>query len=403
MKLQRLIALVALCAVVALSAGPASSATPYNIEVILSLTGTYAFVGNADAAGFKVFENLANAHGGLRGQPIHFNVHDDQSSPQTAVQLSQQLVSEHPAVVLGSNGGSLCSAMMPVFKDGPVQYCLVPSIYPPKDGYVFASQVALDPFVNGMIRYLKLRGWTRLAIVSSTDGSGKVDDDSTNSVLKYPENSNVQIVDWEHFNPTDISIAAQAAHVKASSAQAVIVWSAGTAFGTVLRGLGEAGVTLPVETTNANMHSAQLAQYLGFYPKELLMPGVPYLVPNLPSSSPLRRPIAEFFDAFTAANVKPDPGSAPFIWDAASIILSGLRKIGPSATASDLKTYILGLKNFPGIDGVYDFSRGDGHGLSDQSVVMASWNSSSKEFFAVSGMGGIPLKGVIGTPGAQPQ
>src|SRR5580698_8639175 len=100
MKLQRLIALVALCAVVGLSAGPAASAaTPYNIEVILSLTGTYAFVGNADAAGFKVFENLANAHGGLRSQPIHFNVHDDQSSPQTAVQLSQQLVSEHPAVV----------------------------------------------------------------------------------------------------------------------------------------------------------------------------------------------------------------------------------------------------------------------------------------------------------------
>lgn len=401
MKLQRLIGLVTLCAMVGLCAGPAVSASPYAIDVILSMTGPYAFVGNADAAGFKVFENLANAHGGLRGQPIHFNVHDDQSSPQVAVQLSQLLVAQHPAVVLGSNGGSLCSAMMPVFKDGPVLYCLVPSIYPPKDGYVFASQVALDPFVNGMIRYLKLRGWTRLAIISSTDGSGKVDDDSTNAVLKYPENRDVQIVDWEHFNPTDISIAAQAAHIKSSNAQALIVWTAGTPFGTVLRGLNEAGVTLPVETSNANMHATQLGQYLGFYPKDLFMPAPPYMVPNLPANSPLRRPIAEFFAAFKAAGVKPDPGSTPFVWDAASIVLSGLRKIGPNATAEELKNYILGLRNFAGIDGVYDFSRGDGHGLSDQSVVMAGFNSATKEFYAVSGMGGIPLKGV--TPGTQPQ
>ena len=67
--------------------------------------------------------------------------------------------------------------------------------------------------------------------------------------------------------------------------------------------------------------------------------------------------------------------------DAASIVLSGLRKLGPAATSTDLKTYILGLRNFPGIDGVYDFSRGDGHGLSDQSVVMASWNTKTKDFY----------------------
>lgn len=385
--------LAALCVVLAIGAGPAASAAgPFTIDVILSMTGSYAFVGSADAQGLKVFEDYANRHGGLRGQPIRFDVHDDQSSPQIAVQLSQTLVARHPAVVLGSNGGSLCSAMMPNYKDGPVMYCLVPSIYPPRGGYVFATQVALDPFVNGMIRYLQLRGWTRLAIVSSTDGSGQVDDVSTANVLKYPENRNVQIVDWEHFNPADINITAQATHVKGSNAQAIVVWSAGTAFGTVLRGLSDAGVTLPVETTNANMHAAQLAQYLSFYPKELVMPGVPYLVPNLPANSPLRAPIAEFFAAFKAANVKPEPGSAPFIWDAASIVLSGLRKLGPTATATELKNYILGLRNFAGIDGVYDFSRGDAHGLSDQSVVMASWNTKTQEFYAVSGMGGVPLK-----------
>jgi branched-chain amino acid transport system substrate-binding protein len=384
--------LAACCALVTLANTRASSApNPYTVDVVLSLTGSYAFVGNADAQTLRLFENYANERGGVRGQPIHFEVHDDQSSPQVAVQLSQGLVAKHPAVIMGSNGGSLCSAMMPLFKDGPVLYCLVPSIYPAKDSYVFASQVALNPFVNGMIRYLRLRGWQRLAIISSTDGSGAVDDVATNEVLKQPENHDVQVVVWEHFNPTDVSIAAQAAHIKDSSAQAIIAWTAGTAFGTVLRGLSDAGVTLPVETTNANMHAAQLAQYTAFLPKEMVMPGVPYFIPNgLPAS--MRKPIADFLGAFSAAHLKPEPGSSPFVWDAANIILSGLRRLGPGASAGDLRTYILGLKNYPGIDGSYDFSRGDQHGLSDSSVVMASWDPKTQDFFAVSGLGGIPLK-----------
>jgi branched-chain amino acid transport system substrate-binding protein len=389
---QRLISMTAVSAILALTCGPAAPAqNPYTIDVVLSLTGSYAFVGNADAQTLRIFENYADARGGLRGQAIHFEVHDDQSSPQVAVQLSQALVAKHPAVVMGSNGGSLCSAMLPIYKDGPVLYCLVPSIYPAKGSYIFASQVALNPFVNGMIRYLRLRGWDRLAIISSTDGSGAVDDVATNEVMKLPENRGVQIVDWEHFSPSDVSIAAQATHIKDSNAQAIIVWTSGTAFGTVLRGLNDAGVNLPVETTNANMHANQLEQYATFLPKEMIMPGVPYFIPKeLPAS--MRKPVADFLAAFSAAHAKPEPGSSPFVWDAANIILAGLRKLGPSASAADLRAYILALKDYPGIDGMYDFTRGDQHGLSDQSVVMASWDPKTQDFYAVSGLGGIPLK-----------
>ena len=162
---------LALGFIVALSSAPAVPATPYNIDVIISLTGSYAFVGNQQADNFKVFEDYANRTGGIRGTPIHFVIHDDQSSPANAVQLSTQLLANHPAVVFGSDGGSLCGAMMPLFKNGPVNYCLVPSIYPPKDGFVFSAQIALNPFVNGMIRYLRLRGWKKIAIITSTDGS----------------------------------------------------------------------------------------------------------------------------------------------------------------------------------------------------------------------------------------
>ena len=390
----RRIAFSALAAIlVALSSGARTvAAEPFTIDVVLSQTGAYAFVGTAFTQHLKVLEDYTNRHGGLHGQPIHFEFHDDQSSPQIAVQLSQAIVAKHPAVVLGANGGSMCGAMAPVFKDGPVMYCLVPSIFPDKGGYVFAAGVALDPYINGMIRYLKQRGWTRLAIVSGTDGSSQANDTAVNALLKLPENQDVKIVAWEHYNPADISIAAQASRVKAANPQAIITWAAGPPFGTVLRGLNDAGISLPVEATNANMYPAQLSQYIGFYPKELVMPAAPYLVPSLGVNSPLGPPIAQFFTAFKDAGVKPSAGAAPFVWDPAVIVLSGMRKLGTGASAADLKNYILGLRNFAGIDGLYDFSRGDQHGLSDQSVVMASWNPKTGEFYAVSGLGGVPLK-----------
>ena len=373
---------------------PAVPATPYNIDVILSLTGSYAFVGNQQADNFKVFEDYANRTGGIRGTPIHFVVHDDQSSPSNAVQLSTQLLASHPAVVFGSDGGSLCGAQMPLFKDGPVLYCLVPSIYPPKDGYVFAAQIALNPFVNGMIRYLRQRGWTKLAIITSTDGSGLVDDTATKASLALPENKDMQVVAWEHFNPTDVDVNAQAIRIKNSDAQAVIVWTAGTPFGTVLRNFNDVGLKLPVETSNANSQVKQLMGYQSFLPKEMVMPGPAYLTPPSVQSPALRKAIAGFYAAYAADGKTPQPGSAPSVWDPANIVLAGLRKLGTDATADQLRQYIESVHDFTGVEGTYDFRSGDQHGLTDQAVVLTSFDPAKQAFAAVSGPGGVPLRGL---------
>ncbi|HEV8021627.1 MAG TPA: ABC transporter substrate-binding protein [Candidatus Lustribacter sp.] len=388
-------ALVAAALGLTLAFGMASAvpaATPYNIDVIISLTGSYAFVGNQQADNFKVFEDYANRTGGIHGTPIHFVIHDDQSSPALAVQLSNQIIATHPAVVIGSDGGSLCGAMMPLFKDGPVLYCLVPSIYPPKGGFVFAAQIALNPFVNGMIRYLRMRGWNKIGIITSTDGSGLVDDTATKDSLTLPENKDVQVVQWEHFNPTDVNVNAQAVRIKNSGAQAVIVWVSGTPFGTVLRSFNDVGLSLPIETSNANSQVPQLIGYQQFLPKELVMPGPAYQMPVSVQSPQLRKATADFVAAFGADGKTPQAGSAPSVWDPSNIVLAGLRKLGTDATADQLRQYILSVHDSWGVDGNYDFRSGDQHGLSDQSVIIVRFDPQRQAFDAVSGPGGVPLR-----------
>ena len=251
--------------------------------------------------------------------------------------------------------------------------------------------MALSQFDKGMIRYLRLKGYRKLAVISSTDASGQTNDAATREVLALPENRDMSIATYEHVNPADISAAAIAAHIKSSGAQAIVAWIAGPTFGTVLRALRDAGVDLPLTANGANTNPDTMIQFASYLPTEMPLPGFPFLAPNTLAKTPLQGPVRDLLAAFRASGTKISPGTG-YAWDAASIVLAGLRKIGPDATAEQLRDYVMGLRSYAGIDGVYDFSSGDQHGLSDANVVMVAWDPKSKDWVALSGLGSIPLK-----------
>ena len=121
----RLTLTVAAC-VLAMSWQASRAAETYDINIVLPLSGPAAFIGQTHDKALHVLELIANKNGGINGRPVHFVFSDDQTSPQIAVQLATSLIAEKPPVVLGSNLSAMCRAMAPLFKDGPVQYCLSP-------------------------------------------------------------------------------------------------------------------------------------------------------------------------------------------------------------------------------------------------------------------------------------
>ena len=93
----RLVAVVVCCALnAALPSIVAAAPTPYRIPVILSLSGPAAFLGKEQADSLRMLEDDVNRHGGVAGTPIHFDVADDQTSPQVAVQLANAIVASLP-------------------------------------------------------------------------------------------------------------------------------------------------------------------------------------------------------------------------------------------------------------------------------------------------------------------
>jgi branched-chain amino acid transport system substrate-binding protein len=382
-----LLALLLLCA----GAMPARAADPFTINVLLSLTGPGAFLGTAEAKTLSAIEKVVNKTGGVRGQPLHFDIADDQSSPQIAVQLASALKAKNVPVIMGPSYSATCYAVLPIVKDGPVQYCYAPSIHTTVPSFTFSASVSTKDLAFAGIRWMRKRGLTKIALLVTTDATGQDGETVVKQDLQSPENKDVTLVATEHFNPGDISISAQLESIKASGAQAIIAWVTGTPFGTVLKGAVDAGVTIPILTNAGNLSNVQMIQYSSFLPKELYFTGFRYQAYKVAGAGPVRNADQRFIAAMSQVGV-PDPdGTGQQAWDATMIVINAFKQLGTNATAEQVRAYIAGLHGYAGINGIMDFRDGQQRGLQENAAVMVRWDPKKKNWIPVSKPGGDPL------------
>jgi branched-chain amino acid transport system substrate-binding protein len=362
-----------------------AAGAPYEIDVIIPLTGSGAFTAASQQKALSALETVVNKDGGIAGRPVHFNFLDDQSNPQISLQLANQALEKKPAVVFGSSLGALCNAMMPLFASGPVEYCFSPVISPQPGGYVFSAGVKGSDLIVATIRYMRLRGWKKFATLNTTDASGQIADREIANTLKLPENKDMVLVADEHFNQTDTSVSAQITKIKAAGPQALVVWSPGTPFGTALHAIGDVGLDVPVMTTSANMVVTQMKSYASYLPKDVYFQGTRYIA-GVPDAKDLK--VMQTFSAAMKANGIPQDFQAGLAWDPAMIVIDALRKLGPNASGADLQGYIEKLTSYVGITGTYNFADGNQRGLTVDDLLIMRWDNDKSDFVAVSKLGG---------------
>jgi branched-chain amino acid transport system substrate-binding protein len=367
----------------------AADTSPIVIPALYPMTGPAAFIGQGQSTTLGIIERMVNAKGGIQGHPIHFAVQDDQGNPATAVQLANGILAQKPALFMGPALTAECLAVAPLIKDGPVDYCMSPGLLPPAGSYVYSAGMAGPDLARLYVRYFRLRGWTRMALITSNDATGQSFEKSFNDLLALPENANVQAVAREHFNPTDLSVVAQMSRIKASPAQVLIAWTAGAGFGTVLHGIQESALTIPVAGGGANMTYSQMEQFKDVLPKELYFPGVSSLSAQGAGPGPIRDAQIIYRNAFKAAGIRPDFQNN-IAWDPAMIIVAAYRAVGPQATAQQLQAFIQNLHSWAGINGIYDFRDGKQRGITLGVGVIVRWDPARNDFVAMSKLGGYP-------------
>jgi branched-chain amino acid transport system substrate-binding protein len=371
----------------------AQAADPYKINVILPLTGGAAFLGKGEQQALQILQTSINQDGGINGQTLEFVFHDDQTNPQTAVQLASGIVQDKPAVLVGSGVVAMCNAIAPLLKDGPFDYCTSPGVHPAPGSYQYSSSADTHALIEALVRYFRSTAKTKIAFITSTDASGQDAERGLDEILKLPENSGVQVVERQRFNPKDVTVSAQIERIKAANPQALIAWTTGAPIATVFKAILQAGLDVPVATTNGNQTYAQMEQYNGFLPKELYIPtsvflpheGLFKLNPKVEDEQ------GKFYAAYKAAHVKLDTMAA-LAWDPGNIVIGALRKLGAKATASQVKDYVGGQTELAGVNGIYNFKAVPQRGLTAQNALVSRWDRGADTWIVVSEPSGTPLR-----------
>jgi len=348
----------------------AADPQPVIIPIILPLTGGGAFIGQTHEKTMQILQDIVNKDGGIKGRPLKFVFLDDQTSPAVAKQLATQAETQSP-IVLGSSLSAMCQAIAPVFDAGPVNWCLSPAIYPAKGSYVFSTSVATKDLIIATVRFFREKGWKKFGLLASQDASGQDGVTNVGEALKLPENGAMQLVDTERYAASDVSATAQLTRIKAASPQALIIWAPGTPFATALRAVQDVGLDVPIVTTSANQIAKQLEQYSAFMPKELYFTGVTYAA-GIAQNAQVKHQQDVYNAAMKAAGVETDLQSG-MTWDAGLITVDALRKLGPAATGAQIRDYIAALKNYPGILGIYDFTKVPQRGAGIEDAVIQRW------------------------------
>jgi branched-chain amino acid transport system substrate-binding protein len=360
---------------------PSSAAPePYPIHVILEQTGAFAFFGSKQAEALHAIETVVNATGGIKGRPVRFIIHDDATNPQTALQLVTQLSADKVPLIIGPAVAATCSAVSPAVQaSGPVLFCFSPLIATTPRGFVFRGAPSVDDFQPLVVRYFLSHGMKNLALITTTDASGQSFDQKMDTTLARPEFRDVKIVARERFAPADISVSAQAARIKAAHPDAVLTYSVGPAFGTILHGLYDSGIDVPVYGSGSNMNVTQLQSYAAFRPKELIFNAIEGLVedPNAPPA--VRRQQSALTNAMKATGIRLEIGHV-LTWDPTMMVIDALRKIGPGATPETLRAYLEQLQGWAGVEGIYNFSSGDQAGIGEASAALFRYSLTKNDW-----------------------
>ena len=376
-----------------LGATAPASAPPVAVDAVIPLTGGGAFLGASFAKAFQAAEILVNEGGGIHRRPLKIVTADSQTQAVVGLQIAQSYIARHAALFLDGGPAPVCNASLPlVAKSGPVDYCLSPAFQPGAFSYGFSTNPSTADVARVIVRYFRVRGWKRLAMISATDASSSAQEAQTIAAISQPENSGVTLVAKENFAPSDVSVTAQISAIQAAKPQAIIVWATGTPVATVLRALSDTGNTAPVQISGSNMIYAELHSFGAFLPKMLFFTTASALTPDDTPAGPVRDAQQAYITSIKRVGIRADVAT-DLAWDPIMIFVGALRHLGPDATADQIHDYIVHLHGWVGVNGVYDFSSGDQRGIGQNGLEIAQWDPQKDDFVRVSAARGFLLTG----------
>ncbi|MCI0529221.1 MAG: amino acid ABC transporter substrate-binding protein [Nitrospira sp.] len=142
---------------------------PIRIGGSMSLTGRFAEDGNYNHQGYLLWAKHVNAKGGLLGRSVELLIYDDQSDPQTSVNLYQQLINQDKVDLVFGPANSpiaiVASTVTEKLRYPMIPYAASEEIWNRGYRYVFGILPPATHLQDGALAIAKKHDLKRIALI----------------------------------------------------------------------------------------------------------------------------------------------------------------------------------------------------------------------------------------------
>jgi branched-chain amino acid transport system substrate-binding protein len=365
---------VALAVAIAGCGGGSTSATtttePVKIGAVLSLTGTYAGLGQPEKNVLDLYVASINKAGGINGRPIQMIVEDDATDETKAAAAASKLIEQDKVVaIIGATGTGQTMAMR-----GAIDRAKIPevslaggtAVTNPIDPLVFATPWSNTIVVPFLFNYMKSQGITKVGLISDSGGFGK---DGKAVIAAVAPKVGVKVVADETFNPGDTDMTAQLIKIKNSGAQAIVMWTAGAEAAIIVKNVKDLGIKLPVYASHG-IARREFIDGAGAAANGVKFAAGKILIPKAwGEGTPAFKVATDFVNQYTAAYQTAPNTFAGHAYDALNIIVDAAKRVQGDLTPAALRDQIEQTSGFVGIGGTFNMSATDHNGMTASDLV----------------------------------
>lgn len=377
---RRTVAAMLLAAPLALAATAGHAQEKFKIGFLMSLTGPNAILGKIALAGAEAGIDMINSTGGIGGTNAELVICDAQSVEQQAVICARKLaLQDKVQMVLGTGSTPQTLAITPTMDTAGIPLFAVasgPSTYSPVKKWVFKGISGQADTIPPEVEYLKKNNMLRIAMIHD---NGPLGADISNVFRQLIKGTGIEIVDTQVYSPTDTDVTAQVTRLRAANPDAVLnVAITPPAGAMIAKTMLQLGMNVPI-IVGQNLQSASFAKLAGEAVENIVFPASKVVIKELPDSDPLAANIRAFREHFGKRYANEAPSSlSPWLVDAMLIAQKAAKPLGKKALdPAVLRDAIEGIRDFPGIQGIWSFNPKDhGSDLSDGIVLVKFKNES---------------------------
>lgn len=354
----------------ALEIGPSKPA-PYKVGALFAVTGPASWLGDPEKKTVEMIVDQINKAGGINGHSLRVIVEDTAAKEADAVSAIKKLIdSDKVCAVIGpsTSGESLAVLNVAQEKEVALVSCAAAApIVQPADQrkWVFKVPQMDSDCVRRIYDYMKEKGWTKLAIITTTTGFGASGKKQLEDLAKE---HGIEIVANETYKPTDTDMTVQLTKIKNSGAQALVNWSIEEGQSTVLKNAKQLELNMQLFQSHGfgNLKYVELA---GEAAEGVIFPAGPLLAPEgLPDNHPQKKVLLEYKKAYEARYKDQVSTFGGHAYDALYLVIEALKAVGPNKV--EMRDFIENKKGFVGTAGVFNFSPQDHCGLGKTAFVM---------------------------------